>query len=113
MNRIFLFLVLAALFLAVDYYLFQAVKVAMRSLAPNTQRWITYIYWALPVIAMTITIVGFYMYPAYLSYKTRNLLAASVFLIYISKVIAVPILLLDDLGRLGRWIISLFQNSEP
>jgi hypothetical protein len=113
MNRLFVFLVLTALFLALDYYLFQAVRVAMRSLAPNTQRWITYVYWALPVIAMTITIVGFYMYPAYLSYKTRNLLVAAVFVLYISKVIAVPFLLLDDLGRLGRWVISLFQKSEP
>ncbi len=113
MNRLFVFLVLAAFFLAVDYYLFQAVKVTMRNLAPTMQRWITYSYWALPVIAMTITILGFYMYPAYLTYKTRNLLAASVFLIYVSKVIAVPILLLDDLGRLGRWVVSLFQKSEP
>ncbi len=113
MNRLFVFFVLAAFFLAVDYYLFQAVKVAMRNLAPATQRWITYFYWALPVLAMTITLLGFYMYPAYLTYKTRNLLAASVFLIYISKIIAIPILLLDDLGRLGRWVISLFQKSDP
>lgn len=113
MNRLFVFFTLAALLLAIDYYLFQAVKVAMRNFTPTTQRWITYFYWAIPVLAMTVTVLGFYMYPAYLSYKTRNLLAASVFLLYISKVIAVPFLVLDDLGRLGRWVISLFQKNNP
>lgn len=103
---------LTAFFLAIDYYLFQAVRVATKGLSPTAQRWITYVYWAIPVLAMTITIAGFYMYPAYINYKTRTLLAASVFVLYVSKFVAVPFLLMDDAGRFIRWVIGFFQQSS-
>lgn len=111
MNRLFVFFIAIALFLAVDFYLFQAVRTVTKSFSENSQRIITYLYWAIPVLSITALLVGFYMYPAYLSIRTRNLLAASVFIVYISKLLTIPFLLTDDLIRFGKWVVSFFQKS--
>lgn len=113
MNRLFVFLVITTLFLAFDFYLFQAVKVATKGFSDASQRLVTYIYWAIPLLSVTVMLIGFYMYPAYMSIRVRNLMAASVFVIYISKFIALPFLLVDDVVRLGKWILSFFQKNEP
>lgn len=98
------FLIVGALFfLAIDYYFFQAVKISIRGLAETTQRWIKIVYWIIPVVSILLTFAGFVLYPEYLSAKVRNLMAASVFIIYISKVVGLVFFLVGD-------IINLFRN---
>ena len=103
MNRMFFLIVGALFFLAIDYYFFQAVKISIRGFAETTQRWIKIVYWIIPVVSILLTFAGFVLYPEYLSAKVRNLMAASVFIIYISKVVGLVFFLVGD-------IINLFRN---
>lgn len=112
MNRLFTLGLLVLFFLFIDYYLFQAVKTIIRNYNPNTQRIIKFIYWSIPVIAMIIIVSGLVLFPAYLNFKLRNLLFATVFILYLSKLIAAIILVIGDIVRFVRWALS-YTGSSP
>ena len=111
MNRMFFLTVGALFFLAIDYYFFQAVKISIRGLAETTQRWIKIIYWCIPVVSILLTFAGFVLYPEYLSAKVRNLMAASVFIIYISKVVGLVFFLVGDIVNLFRNLVQKISGS--
>ncbi len=102
MNRIFFLGVVILIFLAIDYYFFQAVKVSIRGLGDSARRWIKIIYWSIPVISLLISFGAMVLYPEYLSAKVRNLLIASVFIIYISKIMGATFLLIGDIVNMIR-----------
>lgn len=116
MNRLFGMGIMIFIFLLIDFYLFQAVKVSIRSYTPSTQKILKFIYWALPILSVVIILATFLLYPAYLSSKVRNLLIASVFVLNISKLIAAIVLLLGDFFNLikhfSQKIISP-ETAEP
>jgi uncharacterized protein len=103
MNRIFFLGVVILIFLAIDYYFFQAVKVGIRGLNDSVRRWIKIIYWSIPVISLLISFLVIILYPEYLSAKVRNLIMASIFIIYISKIMGAAFLLIGD-------IVNMFNN---
>ena len=106
MNRIFFLGVVILVFLVIDYYFFQAVKVGIRGLAENTQRWIKIIYWSIPILSLLVSVAGFVLYPEYLSAKVRNLMVATIFIIYISKIMGAVFLLIGD-------IVKLLDEVQP
>ncbi|NBA85394.1 metallophosphoesterase [Emticicia sp. CRIBPO] len=112
MNRLFTLGILILFFLLVDYYLFQAVKTIIRNYNPNTQRIIKIVYWSIPVVAMVIIVSGLVLFPAYLNFKFRNLLFATVFILYLSKLLAAVVLVLGDIVRFFRWALS-YAGSSP
>lgn len=112
MNRIFGILLVIIVFFALDYYFFQSIRHLLRNLSATQQRIVTMIYWAIPVVAFTAFMVGFYLFPAYLTSNVRNFLGAGVFIIYSAKLLALPFLLLDDIGRGIQWLVSFFQKKQ-
>lgn len=112
MNRIFGILLVIIVFFALDYYFFQSIRHLLRNLSATQQRIVTMIYWAIPVVAFTAFMVGFYLFPAYLTSNVRNFLGAGVFIIYSAKLLALPFLLLDDIGRGIQWLASFFQKKQ-
>lgn len=112
MNRIFGIILVIIVFFALDYYFFQSIRHLLRNLSATQQRVVTMIYWAIPVVAFTAFMVGFYLFPAYLTSNVRNFLGAGVFIIYSAKLLALPFLLLDDIGRGIQWLGSFFQKKQ-
>ena len=112
MNRILVLLLASAIFLAVDFYVYQAFKLVIQPLSQATQRILNYVYWLIPVISFSLVLGLFFIFPEYISFKVRNFMVSAVMIIYISKVLSVIFLLLDDLGRFFRWIFSFFQKSD-
>jgi uncharacterized protein len=113
MNRLFGLGITILIFLLIDYYFFQAVKVSIRNFAENTQRWIKYIYWSIPVISLMITMGALVIFPEYISAKTRNLLVASIFIIYISKIIGSIYLVIGDIFSFIRNLGKKAIGKEP
>lgn len=114
MNRIFFLGVTILVFLLIDYYFFQAVKIGIKSLAENTQKWIKIIYWSIPVLSLLISFGGMVLYPEYLSAKVRNLMVASVFIIYISKIMGAAFLLIGDIiNIIKNFSLKATGNAEP
>ena len=112
LQRIITFLIVLAFFLAIDFYVYQGIKFVSRNATLSTQRIIFYSYWSITLLALSISFIGFVVQPDSMSWRTRTLLAAIVFIIYISKFLSVIFLFLDDIFRFFKWVVSLFQKSQ-
>lgn len=87
----------------VDYYLFIATRELFKSSSEQSQRTFSFIYWAIPVVSLLLFLGAFILYPAYLPVRVRNLIASAVFIIYISKFLAVIVLFFSEIVRFFQW----------
>ncbi|AWV99439.1 metallophosphoesterase [Arcticibacterium luteifluviistationis] len=115
MQRTVLLTLFLILFLVIDWYIFSGVKQLIKPLSQNSQRIITILYWAIPIISILMVILGFFVYAERLTFQTRTFLASFVLIIYLSKIFAAVILLIGDITLLFRkayaWIQSSFTNN--
>lgn len=111
MNRTFFFILLTFVLVAIDWYVWQGLRLAIRNLSPLTQRWIGGAYWGFTAITL-LAYVGMQLLPPdYFSRNTRTFVIALIAIPYLSKLLAVFILLIDEVRRLLQWITSLFFPS--
>ena len=111
MNRTFFFIILTFVLFAIDWYVWQGLKLAVRSLNPLTQRWIGGAYWALTLVTLGAYIAMQLLPPDYFKSTTRTFVVAFIAIPYLSKLLAVAILLVDDVRRFFQWIVSFFVPS--
>ncbi len=112
MNRAALVFIAPAIFLLIDTYVYQAVRYLSRSASDSTQRTIAFVYWGFTVLSL-IAYVAMQLLPAdSLSRQVRTFIWAGIAIPYFSKVFAVIFILIDDIGRFFRWIVSLFYKPE-
>lgn len=112
MNRTALFFILPAILLLIDWYVFQAVKTLSRSASESTQRIIAIAFWGFTALSLLLYIIMQLLPPDSISRNTRTFLWAAIAIPYFSKIFAVLIILIDDIGRFFRWIVSLFYKPE-
>jgi predicted MPP superfamily phosphohydrolase len=111
MNRTFFFILLTFILVAIDWYVWQGLKLAIRNFAPVTQRWIGGAYWGFTMLTL-IAYVGMQLLPPdYFSRTARTFVFAFIAIPYLSKLLAVFVLLIDDIRRFFQWIISFFFPS--
>lgn len=97
-------IILSILLLAIDFYVFQAIKVVFDDRNATSTKVIYWTFWTLNVI----TIAGVFAYNllprnAFTLNLTR-LMMVWTFIFYLSKIFTVFFLLIDDLVRLGQWV---------
>lgn len=112
MNRSLVVLILPAIMLLIDWYVWQAIKTLSRSASEGTQRTIAIIYWGFTIIAISLYVIVQLMPADSLSRQTRTLLWAGIAVPYFSKFIVIIFLFVDDIIRFFRWIVSLFSKPE-
>jgi predicted MPP superfamily phosphohydrolase len=112
MNRTALFFILPAILLLIDTYVYQAIKTLSRSASESTQRTIALIYWGFTALSILLYVVMQFLPPDSISRNTRTFLWATIAIPYFSKIFAVLIIFIDDIGRFFRWIVSLFYKPE-
>lgn len=112
MNKILLIPLIAVIFFLIDLYVFQGIKFLLLNASPALKRAVQFIYWGIFVI----TISGFFYYHFgnidRMGRIFRNFIMVLIFVNYFSKVFAVLFLMVDDLVRAGKWIVSLFSSPE-
>lgn len=112
MNRAALVFIAPAIFLLIDTYVYQAIRYLSRSASDSTQRTIALVYWGFTILSL-IAYVAMQLLPAdSLSRQVRTFIWAGIAIPYFSKVFAVIFILIDDIGRFFRWIVSLFYKPE-
>jgi len=114
MNRIFGLALMAVFFVLIDLYVWQAIKIVIRSTSITTQRIVSIGYWSLTILSI-IGAIGVFTYSpvtAPVKASFRTFLMAGIFIFYISKVFSVFILIIDDLIRLFKWGASFFQHVD-
>lgn len=112
MNRTAFFFILPAFMLLIDWYVWQAIKTLSRSATEGTQRTIAIIYWGFTVLSLLLYVAMQYLPPDSFGKNTRTFLWATIAIPYFSKIFAVLIIFIDDIGRLFRWVVSLFYKPE-
>jgi uncharacterized protein len=112
MNKLIIIPIVTAILLLIDWYVWQAVKVAVQNTSNQTQQVIKYVFWGVTAI----TILGMWLYnftnPDWLGKNMRTVIMVGVFMNYFSKIFVLIFLLIDDIGRLFRWIYSKFSAQS-
>jgi predicted MPP superfamily phosphohydrolase len=103
-------------FILLDLYVFQGVKIITHSYSGNIRKIIHGIYWGITVISLS----GYLMFhlgnPDTWSPVWRTFIFAFILVNYFSKLFVALFLLIDDLKRLIEWIVekcSGFFGREP
>ena len=112
MNKILVIVLASAVFILIDLYVFQAVKIITQGLSSPWRKGLHLAYWALTFL----TLAGFWTYhlvnPDNFSRVFRSFLLVGVFMNYMSKSLAVVFLMIDDIIRAGQWVVQQFSKKE-
>ena len=112
MNRTALFFILPAILLLIDWYVFRPLKRSAGRLPKARNVSLLLIYWGFTALSLLLYVVMQLLPPDSISRKYRTFLWAAIAIPYFSKIFAVLIILIDDLGRFFRWIVSLFLQAR-
>ncbi len=110
MSSILRFLIIALVIFALDYYVWQAMKIAFGGANGSTSKGVKYVYWGIFAVTIATLFLTFVIQPSFMGYKLRTFIFAGIFMIYISKILAVFFLIIDDVIRLFRWVVSFFMS---
>jgi predicted MPP superfamily phosphohydrolase len=104
-------LIVVLILLAIDFYVFQGIKLVSRSNSVTTQK-ITYgIYWAVTIISVSIILLGYFTDWHSWNKIVRTYSFALIVIVYMSKIFVVLFLLVDDVLRVFRWIGSYITDT--
>jgi len=111
MNRTFFFILLTFVLIAIDWYVWQGLRLAIRNFSPSTQRIIGGAYWGFTTLTLLAYVGMQFLPPDYFGRNTRTFIFAFIAIPYLSKLFAAFILLIDEVRRLFQWIVSLVFPS--
>ncbi|HEX8546308.1 MAG TPA: metallophosphoesterase [Cytophagaceae bacterium] len=112
-NRILLILLLTAVFVVIDFYVFQAVRVAFQHTSDTSKKVVAIFYWCLTLVSLLAVVLFLFVNPERMGSIVRNFLLTTLFANVISKLVVVIFLLIDDIGRLIKWAVrSLTKSNE-
>ncbi len=114
MNRIIVISLLLVVLFAIDWYVYQGALLAIKGTSNGLKSFVKYSYWSVTMI--TFSVILFYNFgnPDWLKGTSRSLIFTGIFINYFSKIFAALFLFGGDLVRVGKWVVSLFQNpSSP
>lgn len=107
-------IIVGAVLLLLDVYIFQSVRYVLQSASLTTRRVAVTIYWLISLLAL-----GSFLYynlsdKADMGRGLRTFLFAMIFVNYASKFFGVMVLVVDDVVRAGQWVWAKlpFANSE-
>jgi predicted MPP superfamily phosphohydrolase len=105
------FLIPLLLIFLIDIYSFQAIKTLAQNLSPNQRRLAYGLFWSTSIFAVSVILAMLFTDFSHWSKAFRNYALAFVFVIYVSKLVIVPFVLVDDIIRGIKWIS--YKISPP
>lgn len=104
--------IIAMIMIAIDIYVFQAIRFLMQSSGDKARLIVFSIYWTVSILAV-LTILSFPFITAFQTNKFfRNYVFAILVGLFIAKLVATVFFLIDDIRRLFVWIMGkLFSNT--
>ncbi|MBX2916657.1 MAG: metallophosphoesterase [Cyclobacteriaceae bacterium] len=106
-----LFFVLVILLL-VDVYFYQAVLAVSKNWSPTWRMVVRFVFWVPTVLSFAALLWWQLADPYSINANVRNWIITGVFATYVSKLIGIIFLLMDDIQRLVRWVAQLFQKKS-
>lgn len=112
MNRSIVFILLTVVLIGIDWYVWQGVRVAIRQFSDTTQKWIGGTYWTFTAFTLIVYIAMQILPPDLFDRKIRNFVFAFILIPYLSKLLVVIFLLIDDIRRLFQCVFNYFKPAE-
>lgn len=112
MNKIITVLIFALILVAIDFYVFQAIKTVVANWREEVKRGIDFAFWGLTVVSIISLFIYNFADPEKVGRLWRNFIVVLLFVNYFSKMFAVLVLFIDDLIRGGKWILGQFSNNS-
>ena len=106
-------LLLLGLLLAIDLYAFQAFRTLAQGWSATLKNTLTIVFWAIPILTLVLVLVASYTDFSQTNKAAYSILRTLVFIAYISKLLILPVLLIDDLRRLIFWTTDYFNPQTP
>lgn len=114
MNRTFFFLIFTFVLLALDWYVWQGLRLTIRNVSPVTQRWVGGIYWTFTAATLIAYVAMQLLPPDFFGKTARTFVIAFIAIPYLSKLLAAFVLLIDDVRRFFQWVLSfIFPSVVP
>jgi len=112
MRRFTGFGIVALVMIAIDWYVFQAIRFLMQGSSDKARMAVFTSYWAVSVLALVVVL----SFPFITAFQTNKFLRNYVFAIlvglFIAKLIATVFFLVDDIRRGALWVMGrLFSNT--
>jgi predicted MPP superfamily phosphohydrolase/succinate dehydrogenase/fumarate reductase cytochrome b subunit len=104
-------LILIALLLALDFYVFQAFRFGFRNSSDLVQRITGWFFWTLSFFSVAVLIIALFKDWSLWPKAAKTYAGAFIFILVMSKLVLLIFLLTDDIFRGIRWAyIKLFSN---
>jgi uncharacterized protein len=103
MNKLFMVLIISTFLIAIDCYFWQGIKALMAGAQHNTQRLVFYLFFGFTALCIAGIFAYNFLNTDYLGRWGRTIIMTIVSLTYISKMVGLVFLLIDDLVRLLRF----------
>ena len=105
------FLIVFSLIVAVEFYFLQAVKTFVQDFSQTTRNAILYTAYGFMALSFIVGIVSL-VYPPPQWPANLRFIASVLFILVLCKLLGSSFLIIDDLVRLVRWVISLFGSKK-
>ena len=103
--------IIIAISALMDTYIFQAIKTVSQSASPKTKTIIYAIYWTLSALVIVTFLIFMFTDHNFLGKRFRTYLFATAIGLFLSKIIIVVFLFVDDIRRLIQWVAG--RVSKP
>src|SRR5450432_257710 len=106
--------IVAMIMAAIDFYVFQVVKMLCQGSSPRSKSIIFTTYWTLSIAIILVFIFLPFLNSERLPKNLRNYLFATIIGFFFAKLIASVFFLVDDLRRAIQWAVAkiFFRNTE-
>jgi hypothetical protein len=109
--KIKLALTVIAIILFIDIYSWHGVKQLVQNKSIQTKRWVRIIWWATPILLLSLFIASNLIIALQTNTRFRVYLSASIFMLYLSKLILLLFVFIDDLRRLFIWLLRKTKST--
>jgi predicted MPP superfamily phosphohydrolase len=107
-------LLMAGFMILLDFYVFQVVRSVSQAAEPKTRSVIFISYWTLSILALLVLFLLPYLNLGNYSRTARSIVFAVIIGLFIAKLVAAVVFLIDDIRRGIQWIVgkTFFRNTE-
>jgi len=96
-------IIIIAILLLLDFYIFSVIRSIWFSSSPKTRFWIGAVYWFLAIVSIAGMILFVYTSPEVLGRKVRTYLFSLIAILFFAKLAAATFFIIDDLRRFFQW----------
>lgn len=112
-SKIISIAIVSSILLLIDWYVWQAVQVAFQNTSGQTQSIVKWSYWGFTAVTLASLWAYNFVNPDLLGRRLRVFILSSLMIIYLSKLVSVVFILLDDIIRVFKWLKeAIFPNKE-